>query len=166
MSNIRLIEGELLDYYDAQEKMQYINNEINKYKNHEEGRKNLDTLFIEMTKYFRDNYRNRKVLQNEYWYNFFEVLSNILHSIAICYAHLNNSDRVADFATMSANITMISGEAYENKIETLGNLITWAYNKQQGIILSVDPREILRENDLNTMNDKFEHYYNSVTLPD
>ena len=120
MDNISYIEDGSLDYYEAQEKMFYI---FYNTSNIEERRRELDELCIEVSSDFRENFQDGRVRENHYWHHFFEVLSTIHLSIAICYFDLKNVDKVIEYATLAAETTMVTGELYDQKIKSIGSLI-------------------------------------------
>ena len=66
--------------------------------NIEERRRELDELCIEVSSDFRENFQDGRVRENHYWHHFFEVLSTIHLSIAICYFDLKNVDKVIEYA--------------------------------------------------------------------
>ena len=160
MDNISYIEDGSLDYYEAQEKMFYI---FYNTSNIEERRRELDELCIEVSSDFRENFQDGRVRENHYWHHFFEVLSTIHLSIAICYFDLKNVNKVIEYATLAAETTMVTGELYDQKIKSIGSLILAACANENKM-LNLNPQEYFREKRLKTMKERFDHYY-SVIVP-
>ncbi|WP_409303043.1 hypothetical protein [Peribacillus sp. SCS-155] len=125
---IRHAKGELLDILQAQDKMLYfVKNYLLEFHDFEGAKTGLENLHGEMSSYFIEKYEGGKLRDTPYWFYFFEILSNITHSLAICHAYLKEPRKAAELADQATTFSMILGAEYQEKIETLMQLVTWAY---------------------------------------
>ncbi|GAE28508.1 hypothetical protein JCM9140_4752 [Halalkalibacter wakoensis JCM 9140] len=150
----------MLDFIDASEKNNYICLNFINEKDYFLGKSALEPLFIQMVRNFRLEYKNGSFIDNQYWYHYFEVLSDIMMNLSVCEVNLGNIDSCINHASLSVKI---SANLNTTKLEKAGELILYALT-HNGDALSVHPQETLKQQIPPNLINKAELLYETIII--
>jgi hypothetical protein len=146
----------LLDILDIHEQLKIIAIELKNYRNYDGAKEELMDLASEMNIFFKKYYIENQVFQNEYWYFYFVVLTDILRNIAICLINVKNHDLAVDYLYLAGFVCM-----EDEKLDHIAELILYALTHDLAVV-SVHPKDFILKNAPQSFDGKMKYYFNSI----
>ncbi|MFC4801215.1 hypothetical protein ACFPA1_17965 [Neobacillus sp. GCM10023253] len=149
----------LLDYTDISQKINIICLHMINQGDYDLAKKGLEPLFVQMIEYFCKSYKNRLFSNNQYWFSYFEVLSDLMMNLAVCEVNLGHDGACVNHASLSVKIS----NNPNGKMEKAGELILYAIT-HKGNAMHIHPKDLLKEQIPHLFSEKAKLLYDTVIL--
>ncbi|MBS4212737.1 hypothetical protein [Neobacillus rhizophilus] len=156
---IRYTSNGLLDYTDISQKINIICLHMTNQGDYDLAKKGLEPLFFQMIEFFRECYKNRLFSNNQYWFSYFEVLSDLLMNLAVCEVNLGHDGACVNHASLSVKIS----NNPNGKMDKAGELILYALT-HKGNAMLIHPKDLLKEQIPHLFSEKAKLLYDTLIL--